>query len=412
MDMVEDELRGSAAIFLDTENVAGWIKEGGLRVLIEGLAHGGPVIVRRAFGDWTEGSIAARQSDLSELGFEFVHAFHPIKGKNSADIQLVVDAMEYASRVRELRRFVIVSGDSDFSPLFRRLRELGKVVVGVGPAGALERSVKSSCNRFVVTDRRPPSNSEDYRVSFDDAVELLQKVLVQHGGGIKSAALKVRMLQIDPGFDETRFGCQRFSDFLRRAGIVSLERRPDNTTYVALHADADSGEVDDDEVSEIDAGLDPIELIAEEYRSSLRKMKWRFVGNATLLDIYRVLSSVEHPMAKSDLVDAIEPLLDPPKERSKINRGLTILFKSNLVTGAGRDELDRLLWSVVDRALGEDEIFDAVDLALSVRVFRACVSGRRQIHKLALTRLLYGAGEGDRVETILAAASAAQEFPA
>jgi uncharacterized protein (TIGR00288 family) len=120
------------AIFVDAENLTQWIKQDGLETLFEELSSIGTVVVRKAYARWTNTSLAGHQATLNRLGFELIHTFHPVSGKNSADIQIAVDVMEYAGR-EDLQAIVLATGDSDFSPLFRRLREMGKQVLGAGP---------------------------------------------------------------------------------------------------------------------------------------------------------------------------------------------------------------------------------------------------------------------------------------
>ena len=86
------------AVFVDAENVAQWIKLGGVDTLLEDLSSIGPVVVRKAYARWTNENMLAHQATLNRHGFELIHTFHPASGKNSADIQIAVDVMEYASR--------------------------------------------------------------------------------------------------------------------------------------------------------------------------------------------------------------------------------------------------------------------------------------------------------------------------
>ena len=172
------------AVFVDAENVAQWIKLGGVDTLLEDLSSIGPVVVRKAYARWTNENMLAHQGTLNRHGFELIHTFHPASGKNSADIQIAVDVMEYASR-DDLECVTLATGDSDFSPLFRRLREMGKQVVGVGPRSALSESVKSSCSRFFYTQTEVASPVEDEasRASaFDDAADLLETALKTFDG--------------------------------------------------------------------------------------------------------------------------------------------------------------------------------------------------------------------------------------
>ena len=212
-------------IFLDVENLAGWLKLDRGETLFDRASELGSVVVRRAYGDFGLASVSKRQSDLNLLGFEFVHVYHPVKGKNSADIQIVVDVMEYLTRVPDLQWFVLATGDADFSPLFRRLKELGKSVVGIGPKSKLSEVVKKSCNRFIYTDINiditvPYSINKELQES---SLELLEKVLNRNTDEITVSSLKVEILELDPSFDERNFGYSKFLSLLKSVPyIVSL----------------------------------------------------------------------------------------------------------------------------------------------------------------------------------------------
>jgi uncharacterized protein (TIGR00288 family) len=207
------------AIFLDVENLSGWLKADGGEALLERANELGRVVVRRAYGDFSIASVSVRQPELNLLGFEFVHVYHPVKGKNSADIQIVVDVMEYLARIPDLEWVVLATGDSDFSPLFRRLRELGKSVVGVGPRSALSEAVKKSCNRFIYIDEELTSNGVSASMKTtqlrEDALDLLERVLGKFPDGVSLSTLKNEMLEIDSAFDEHNLGFGGFMKFLQ-----------------------------------------------------------------------------------------------------------------------------------------------------------------------------------------------------
>ncbi|OUC13346.1 MAG: hypothetical protein B0A82_17825 [Alkalinema sp. CACIAM 70d] len=120
------------AIFLDAESLSGRLNSVEGESIIDRLRKLGTIIVRRAYGNFSQNCVSAHQKELNQQGFELIHTFHPVSGKNSADIQMVVDVMDYVSRIPELQVFAIATGDSDFLPLYRRLRELGKSVIGIG----------------------------------------------------------------------------------------------------------------------------------------------------------------------------------------------------------------------------------------------------------------------------------------
>lgn len=137
------------AIFLDTENVAGWIKHRGLNDFFRDHRDDN-VLVRKAYADWSNGCSNNHQDHINSHGFEFVHCVHPVSGKNSADIQMSIDIIECALTMPEIDCFVIATKDSDFSPVFRRLRAFNKDVIAVCDLkSSLSRSVRSSCIELI-----------------------------------------------------------------------------------------------------------------------------------------------------------------------------------------------------------------------------------------------------------------------
>lgn len=139
------------AVFVDAENVSSWIKYDGITMLIEELMQLGQIIIRRAYGVWSRPQLAVHQAAINQQGFELIHCYHPVTGKNTADIQMTVDVIECAWQLPDISCFVLVTGDSDFSPVFRRLRAMDKDVIGVGQHSTLSECVKTSCTRFIYT---------------------------------------------------------------------------------------------------------------------------------------------------------------------------------------------------------------------------------------------------------------------
>ncbi len=133
-------------ILVDAENLTS-LGDGALDALVERAAREGEVVYRRAYGDWAVcGKLAPA---LTRLGFELVQVHHPAARKNSADIHMTVDAMDLLALDAGLRTFVLATGDSDFAPLFRRLRERRCRVIGAGPRSCLSEAVESSCVDFL-----------------------------------------------------------------------------------------------------------------------------------------------------------------------------------------------------------------------------------------------------------------------
>jgi uncharacterized LabA/DUF88 family protein len=134
-------------ILVDAENLASW-GERALEKLVARAAREGEVVYRRAYADWATGG-RKLAGELSRLGFELVQVHHPAARKNSADIHMTVDAMDLLALDPALRTFVLATGDSDFAPLFRRLRERRRRVIGAGPRSCLSEAVESSCVEFL-----------------------------------------------------------------------------------------------------------------------------------------------------------------------------------------------------------------------------------------------------------------------
>ena len=153
--------QSNIAVFIDVENLTQWLKHKGLEKLMAELSKSGQVIVRKAYGNWSNQNIHKFQEELNRQGFEMMHSYHPVSGKNSSDIQFAIDVMECAMEPLEIDCFVLATGDADFSPLFRRLRAKNHKVIGVGPRSPLSESVKSSCSKYIFTtedcDLSPPS---------------------------------------------------------------------------------------------------------------------------------------------------------------------------------------------------------------------------------------------------------------
>lgn len=146
---------GSVAILLDFENA----KDADLHRVLAEAARFGRVTVRRAYADWSR--FAAFSGAVREGGFEEVHQFTSGgRGKNSTDIHLVVDAMDLLY-TRPVDTFVLVTADSDFAKLARRLREGGKRVIGLGARGRVGRALVQSCDEYVYYDVMEPKPPEE-----------------------------------------------------------------------------------------------------------------------------------------------------------------------------------------------------------------------------------------------------------
>ncbi len=138
---------------MDADNLSGFLKSDGASKLVEIAQEFGNLMLMRAYGNWSNTSLEI-QHKLLVLGFELVHAIHPRRGKNSADIAMIIDAIDIKHTKDVIQCFVLATGDSDFTPLFRNLRESGRHVVGVGPRSALSQCVQNLSDRFFYIDNK------------------------------------------------------------------------------------------------------------------------------------------------------------------------------------------------------------------------------------------------------------------
>lgn len=141
------------AVFCDFENVAIGLREGNypdfkIRPVLERLLLKGSIVVKKAYCDWDRYKEYKR--DLHEAAFELIEIPHVRQsGKNSADIRMVVDALDLCYTKTHIDAFVIISGDSDFSPLISKLKENGKSVIGIGVRGSASSLLIGNCDEFI-----------------------------------------------------------------------------------------------------------------------------------------------------------------------------------------------------------------------------------------------------------------------
>ncbi|HEY9878270.1 MAG TPA: NYN domain-containing protein, partial [Leptolyngbyaceae cyanobacterium] len=324
------------AIFLDVENLSGWLKADGGDILLERANELGRVVVRRAYGDFSIQAVSVRQPELNLLGFELVHTYHPVKGKNSADIQIVVDVMEYLARIPDLEWFVLATGDSDFSPLFRRLRELGKSVVGVGPRSALSEAVKKSCNRFIYIDKEAKSEN-DVSSSLkknqlrEDAMDLLERTLDKFPDGVTISVLKHNMLEIDSAFDEKNLGFNGFLKFLQSASeIVTLYQLK---TIWHAKATETSNERNGATTNGAKPKTDLVGPTFELYKQLLDKSGWRSCESSFLWDSLTKLQA-HFPLGftKSEEFKYLMEAFGNKRTREDLRTAMYIFNKTGFVT--------------------------------------------------------------------------------
>ncbi len=184
----------------------------------------GNASIRKAYADWANTGFGRYQPALANNGVDLVQiAHHGVSGKNAADIRMAVDAMEVLITHPDVDVFVLVTGDSDYSPLVHRLREFGKHVVGVGTQANASQRLVSVCSEYkfwgTIVAEVEPAARPAVSAAFDiaDAEALLVRAFEQIGTETPTAGtVKNKMLVLDPSFDQANYGCRSFRDFLNR----------------------------------------------------------------------------------------------------------------------------------------------------------------------------------------------------
>lgn len=182
----------------------------------------GNASIRRAYADWGQHQFGRYQEALATNGVDLVQiARFGAAHKNAADVRMAVDAME--PLITHPAVAVLVTGDSDFSPLVHRLREFGKHVVGVGTEANTSSRLVAVCSEYkfwgtLVADVDPTARAAVEAV-FD--ITAAEQLLIRAFDSIPAdtptaGTVKNKMLALDPAFDERNYGCRRFRDFLAR----------------------------------------------------------------------------------------------------------------------------------------------------------------------------------------------------
>ena len=243
------EHESSLAVLVDFENMARPGAKGrgdfDIHLVLNRLAEKGRVIVKRAYADWSRYRDA--RHELQNAGLGLIEMPSAREGaKNRADIQMAVDAMELAYSREHVDNFVIVSGDSDFTPLVGKLRELNKRVIGVGNRESASELLIANCDEFIFYDLLAANSGAGRRgaTSRHDPVDLLRETLTAlQREGVEwplASVVKDSMRRKYPAFDESEHGYSTFSKFLEDAsgtGIVRLETDPRSGTYRVELAD-------------------------------------------------------------------------------------------------------------------------------------------------------------------------------
>jgi len=257
------------ALFCDFENVALGVRDAkyaqfDIGKVIERLLLKGNIVVKKAYCDWAR--YETFKSAMHEASFELIEIPHVRQsGKNSADIRMVVDALDLCYTKEHVDTFVIISGDSDFSPLVSKLRENNKIVIGVGVKNSASDLLVANCDEFIYYDdlvrRQPPRRkaaaretarkpakdqvaktvkppAEDKKQeAWDLIVETYEALVEERGEGEKiwGSMIKQTLKRRKPGFSESYYGFRSFGQMLEEAGahgILELEREEKSGGFI------------------------------------------------------------------------------------------------------------------------------------------------------------------------------------
>ncbi len=239
------------AVFIDFENLAmgfnGRRDRFEIGRVLERLVEKGKIVVKRAYCDWSR--FGQYTGPLHESAIELIEIPKRSQtGKNSADIRLVVDAIDLAYSKDHIDTFCIVSGDSDFSPLVSKLKELGKHVIGLGLANATSNLLRDNCDEFIyyedLAKQQPAvapgvveSMPEQKRKMFALLMDSLLALRRENKEVIYSSMVKDTMKRKKPSFNEGYYGFDTFSELLEDAqkqGLLEIEKSKSSGTYVVV----------------------------------------------------------------------------------------------------------------------------------------------------------------------------------
>ena len=254
------------ALFCDFENIALGVRDAkyaqfDINKVVERLLLKGSIVVKKAYCDWER--YKEFKAAMHGASFELIEIPHLRQsGKNSADIRMVVDALDLCYTKSHVDTFVLLSGDSDFSPLVSKLRENAKVVIGVGVKNSTSDLLIANCDEFIYYDdlvredeakRRAAKKRKEGRAGGgakgtapgddkkQEAIELIletvEALLAERGEGerIWGSMVKQALKRRKPEFNESYYGFRAFSDLLEEAEqrkVLKLERDEKSGGYL------------------------------------------------------------------------------------------------------------------------------------------------------------------------------------
>ena len=236
------------SLFIDFENIALGVRDAqykkfDIHLVLQRLFEKGRIVFKKAYADWTRYSEYKRE--FHEAAIELIDIpQRNYSAKNSADIRMVVDAMDLVASKGHITTFVICSGDSDFSPLVSKLKENDKNVIGVGVKNSTSNLLISNCDEFIFyedlvretralpsIDNLPKKKQEVFRLVLDS----IQALRRENYDVIWGSMVKQTMQRKQPYFNESYYGYKSFSELLEdaeRHGILSMKKDVKSGGYV------------------------------------------------------------------------------------------------------------------------------------------------------------------------------------
>jgi uncharacterized protein (TIGR00288 family) len=267
------------ALFCDFENIALGVRDEryaqlDIKRVLERLLLKGSIVVKKAYCDWER--YKEFKAGMHHAGFELIEIPHVKQsGKNSADIRMVVDALDLCYTKPHVDTFVIISGDSDFSPLVAKLRENDKGVIGLGVKNSTSDLLIASCDEFIyyddlvreqkarrgsrkktggepaATEAAAPAATADTKErdedkkqeAFDLVLATVDALMTERGedGKVWGSMVKQALKRVRPGFNESYYGFRSFNRLLEEAAarrLLALERDDKSGGYL-IHTPAD-----------------------------------------------------------------------------------------------------------------------------------------------------------------------------
>ncbi len=255
------------ALFCDFENIALGVKDANyssfdIAPVLERLLLKGSIVAKKAYCDWDR--YKKYKPAMHEAAFELIEIPHvKMSGKNSADIRMVVDALDLCYTKEHIDTFVIISGDSDFSPLVSKLRENAKTVIGVGVKNSTSDLLMSNCDEFIFYDDLVPADKggaaakktktkkrakktrkkteakkkDPAQEAINLVIETTEALYAERGDKSRlwGSMIKQTLKRRRPGFNESVYGFDSFSDLLEEAANrkqLELERDEKSGGYI------------------------------------------------------------------------------------------------------------------------------------------------------------------------------------